>query len=129
MPLFHLAAARSKGGRSFLFLPSVDAQERIIATSSYFINAETGLADVAYMVSPTYQGMGMGLGTALHTRTAEYARENGVRGFTADILEDNSSMLVVFTRGPGHLNSQVAQGACEIELLFDKPTIGNYPSA
>jgi acyl-CoA hydrolase/GNAT superfamily N-acetyltransferase len=98
--------------------------ERIIATSSYFVNAESGLADVAYMVSPSYQGQG--LGTALHLRTVEYAKESGLRGFTADILEDNAGMRVVFARGPGHLNTQVFQGVCEIELLFDEPTNSGY---
>ena len=91
--------------------------ERIVASSSYYVNAETGLADVAYMVSPEFQGQG--LGSALHTRTAEYAMANAVRGFTADILEDNAAMLVVFTRGPGQLKSQIANGICEIELLFE----------
>jgi GNAT superfamily N-acetyltransferase len=76
------------------------------------------------MVSPSYQGQG--LGTALHLRTVEYAKENGLRGFTADILEDNAGMRIVFARGPGHLNSQVSQGVCEIELLFEEPTISGY---
>ena len=95
-----------------------ESGERIIASSSYFVNEETGLADVAYMVSPEFQGQG--LGSLLHQRTAEYAMANGVRGFTADILENNAAMLVVFTRGPGHMNSQVANGTCELELLFDE---------
>ena len=75
------------------------------------------------MVSPGYQGQG--LGTALHARTAEYAMENGVRGFTADVLEDNAGMLVVFIRGPGHSNSQTSNGMCEIELLFDESAVSN----
>jgi GNAT superfamily N-acetyltransferase len=100
-----------------------EAKERVIATSSYFVNAESSLADVAYMISPSYQGQG--LGTALHARIAEYAMEHGVRGFTADVLEDNAGMLAVFNRGPGHSNSQTSNGVCEIELLFDEQAVSN----
>ena len=108
-------------------LGDVESGEKIIATSSYYVNAESGLADVAYMVSPSYQGQG--LGSALHARTVEYAKANGVRGFTADILEDNPAMLVVFARGPGHLNSHVLDGVCEIELLFYDPAIKGYSTS
>lgn len=101
--------------------------QTIIGTSSYFVDADTGLADVAYMVSPKFQGKG--LGTLLHERTVEYAKASGVRGFTADILEDNPAMLSVFAKGPGHLNSHAASGTYEIELLFQEPTQGAYTTS
>jgi len=108
-------------------LGDVETGERIIATSSYYVDGDTGLADVAYMVSPEYQGQG--LGTALHARTVEYAREHGVRGFTADILENNPAMLNVFARGPGHLNTHTTNGVHEIELLFEAPPVGDYTTS
>lgn len=108
-------------------LGDVESGERIIATSSYYVDADTGLADVGYMVSPDYQGQG--LGTALHARTVEYAKANGVRGFTADILESNPSMLHVFARGPGHLNSHLSHGFYEIELLFEEPPPVDYTTS
>jgi acyl-CoA hydrolase/GNAT superfamily N-acetyltransferase len=108
----------------------VETGQEIVATSCYYVNADTGLADVAYMVRPDYQGKG--LGTALHERTIEYARQNGIRGFTADILESNQAMLTVFARGPGHISSQYVHGILELELLFDEPpdeayTTGGIP--
>ncbi len=105
----------------------VESGERIIATSSYYVDGDTGLADVGYMVSPEFQGQG--LGTALHARTVEYAEGNGVRGFTADVLESNPSMMHVFSRGPGLLNSLLSHGVYELELLFDEPPSGDYTTS
>ena len=64
----------------------------------------------------------------------EYAQENGICGFSADIVEGNAAVLAVFARGPGHLSSH---GSCEgydIELLFEEPdgvgcTTGGIPPA
>jgi acyl-CoA hydrolase/GNAT superfamily N-acetyltransferase len=101
-----------------------ESDERIIATSSYYVDEGTGLADVGYMVSPEFQGQG--LGSAIHARTVEYARDHGVRGLKADILDSNPAMLRVFQRGPGFMNSHVSQGEYEVELLFEEPPPVDY---
>ena len=62
--------------------------ERIVAASSYYLSPATGLAEVAYMVDPEWQGAG--LGALLHARMFEYARGRGVRGFRADVLVGNT---------------------------------------
>jgi GNAT superfamily N-acetyltransferase len=49
--------------------------ERIVGTSCYFLDPQTGLADVTYMVDPEWQGVG--LGRLLQARTIEYARAHG----------------------------------------------------
>ena len=61
--------------------------ERIVATSSYYLDPRERVAEVAYLVDPEWQGAG--LATALHARTTEYARSHGVRGFSADVLMSN----------------------------------------
>jgi acyl-CoA hydrolase/GNAT superfamily N-acetyltransferase len=91
--------------------------ERIVATSSYYLNPHNGLAEVAYMVDPDWQGGG--LATALHARTVEYGRMRGVRGFTADVLVSNPAMLQVFRRGRGHhLLVDTDGGVHEVRMLF-----------
>ena len=99
-------------------MPGSTAGETIAFQQKYFVNAETRLADVAYMVADDFQGKG--LGSELHRRTLEYAMAHGVRGFTADILEGNTAMLAVFERGPGHLRTNISHGIYELELLFDQ---------
>jgi acyl-CoA hydrolase/GNAT superfamily N-acetyltransferase len=90
--------------------------ERIVATSSYYLDLSTRLADVAYIVDPDWQGKG--LGTAMHLRTIRYAIANGVRGFTADVLDENQAMIAVFRNGPGTLLTRTRYGVVELELLF-----------
>jgi GNAT superfamily N-acetyltransferase len=68
------------------------------------------------MVDPTWQGAG--LATLLHGRTAEYAAGHGVRGFTADVLPHNASMLYVFRRGDHDTTVTMEDGVCEIRMLF-----------
>ena len=63
----------------------------IVGSSCYFANPSTKLVEVAYMILPAYQGVG--LGTALQTRMAEYAKEKGFKGFTASILAQNEKMI------------------------------------
>ena len=91
--------------------------ERVVGTSCYFLDPQTGLADVAYMVDPEWQGLG--LGTLLQARTIEYARGHGVRGFTADVLAGNAAMLAVFLRSGCQMTSRLGDGVIEVQMLFD----------
>jgi acyl-CoA hydrolase/GNAT superfamily N-acetyltransferase len=90
--------------------------ERMVASAQYFVDHSTGLADVAYMVDPEWHGRG--LGGALHRLLCDYAIRHGVRGFTADVLEENIGMLTVFERGPGTLSRHLSSGIYELRLIF-----------
>jgi acyl-CoA hydrolase/RimJ/RimL family protein N-acetyltransferase len=91
--------------------------ERIVATSSYYVDPRERLAEVAYMVEPGWQGSG--LATALHARTVEYARSHGVRGLTADVMMGNLAMMKVFRRGEGYdLVRELEDGVYEVRMLF-----------
>jgi GNAT superfamily N-acetyltransferase len=92
-----------------------------VGSSSYFLGPRTGLADVAYMVDPDWQGGG--LGNVLQARTIEYARAHGVRGFTADVLLDNAAMLAVFRRSGCRVTSRSGDGVVELQLLFEEPMV------
>ena len=91
-------------------------RERIIAASSYYLSPATGLAEVAYMVDPEWQGAG--LGGLLHARMLEYARERGVRGFRADVLMGNSRMMRVFERAGHRMRVRTSGGVEEVTMLF-----------
>jgi RimJ/RimL family protein N-acetyltransferase len=97
--------------------------ERIVGTSSYFLDPQTGLADVAYMVDSEWQGVG--LGALLQTRTIEYARAHGVRGFTADVLPTNMGMLAVFRRSGCDVTTRLVDGTYEVQMLFPPVTAKN----
>ena len=91
-------------------------QERVVAASCYNLNPATGLADVAYMVHPDWQGVG--LGGILHAGLVEYGREHGARGLSADVRFGNSRMMRVFKGGDHSLNVKTDAGEQELTMLF-----------
>jgi acyl-CoA hydrolase/RimJ/RimL family protein N-acetyltransferase len=112
----HLTSVSYDDEMAFAAVVGPFEHERIVGTGCYYVDASTGLADVAYMVDPEWQGSG--LGTILHGRLVEYAREHGVRGFTADVLASNAAMLSVFKRGDHHFAASLDGGAYEVRMLF-----------
>lgn len=90
--------------------------ERIVAASCYYLSPASGLAEVAYMVDPEWQGAG--LGGILHRGLVEYARRHGARGLTADVLAGNSPMMRIFERGEHSLSSKTSEGVRELTMLF-----------
>jgi acyl-CoA hydrolase/GNAT superfamily N-acetyltransferase len=112
----HLCSVSYEEEMAFAAVVGPREEERIVAASCYYLDPATGLADVAYLVDPEWQGTG--LGTILHERTVEYARGHGVRGFTADVLLSNAAMLRVFQRGDHELTSVVSGGNYEVTMIF-----------
>jgi len=102
---------------AFVAVDGPPEAERVAGTGSYYLNPSTGLAEVAYMIRPEWQGTG--LGRALQQRLFDYGLARGVRGFVAEILKGNSRML------------KLAKGACdriEVEAEDDVYVVTMYPS-
>jgi acyl-CoA hydrolase/RimJ/RimL family protein N-acetyltransferase len=70
--------------------------EEVIGTGAYFLNPTNNLAEVAYMIAPSWQRTG--LGSALQGRLRDHAVAAGVRGFVAEILVANVSMIELAKR-------------------------------
>jgi RimJ/RimL family protein N-acetyltransferase len=90
-------------------------QEKIVGSSFYVVNPSTNMADVAYMILPEWQGVG--LGTILQQRMVEYAKAKGLKGFTADILAENTAMLKMAQKC-GKVTMSLSHGVYEVEMLF-----------
>jgi acyl-CoA hydrolase/GNAT superfamily N-acetyltransferase len=112
----HLCNVSYDDEMAFAAVVGPPGDERVVATASYFLDPATGLADVAYLVDPNWQGAG--LGTLLHARLCEYARARGVRGFTADVLVGNAAMLRVFRNGDHDFAATQDAGVIEVTMLF-----------
>jgi acyl-CoA hydrolase/RimJ/RimL family protein N-acetyltransferase len=112
----HLCSVDYEEEMAFAAVVGPSARERIVATSTYFLNPGTGLAEVAYLVDPEWQGAG--LGTILHSVLVEYARAHGAQGLTADVLAENSAMLSVFARGDHSYAFETASGVTEVTMRF-----------
>jgi acyl-CoA hydrolase/RimJ/RimL family protein N-acetyltransferase len=112
----HLCSVDYEDEMAFAAAVGPSAHERIVAASCYYLNPATGLAEVAYMVDPDWQGLG--LGGILHAGLVEYAREHGARGLTADVLLGNTRMNRIFKRGDHSLRAKTDGGVEELTMLF-----------
>jgi acyl-CoA hydrolase len=93
-------------------------RERMIAEARYALRKDRDrpYADTAFIVDESYQGRGVA--TFLFNLLIRVARENGVEGFTADVLADNKSMLKVFEKAPFPVQAVLAYGAYELTIPF-----------
>jgi RimJ/RimL family protein N-acetyltransferase len=112
----HLCSVDYEEEMAFAAVVGPSEHERIVAASTYFLNPASGLAEVAYMVDPDWQGAG--LGAILHARLVDYAREHGARGLTADVLPGNSRMMRIFERGDHSLSVETDAGVADLTMLF-----------
>jgi acyl-CoA hydrolase/RimJ/RimL family protein N-acetyltransferase len=112
----HLCTVDYEKEMAFAAVVGPAAHERIVAACTYFLNPATGLAEVAYIVEPEWQGAG--LGALLHARLVDYARDHGARGLTADVLAGNSRMLHVFERGDHSFSVEIDAGVADVTMLF-----------
>jgi acyl-CoA hydrolase/RimJ/RimL family protein N-acetyltransferase len=112
----HLCSVDYEEEMAFAAVIGPPSHERIVAASSYYLNPATGLAEVAYMVDPEWQGAG--LGSILHAGLVDYARRHGARGLTADVLPGNSRMMRIFERGAHSLTAETDAGVVDLTMLF-----------
>lgn len=112
----HLCSINYEDEMAFVAVTGSDEQERIIGSCCYYLNQSTNLADVAYMIHPDWQGVG--LGSTLQSRLIEFARERGLRGFTADILCENARMLRVIEKSGSRITKKVNSGSYEVTMIF-----------
>jgi RimJ/RimL family protein N-acetyltransferase len=112
----HLCSVDYGEEMAFAAVVGPSEHERIVAASCYYLIPATGLADVAYMVDPDWQGGG--LGSILHAGLVEYARKQGARGLRADMLPANWRMMRVFERGNHSLSLETCEGVHELTMLF-----------
>jgi acyl-CoA hydrolase/RimJ/RimL family protein N-acetyltransferase len=106
---------------AFLAVTGPRENEEVIGSACYFLSPTTNLAEVAFMVAPEFQGAG--LGTALQARLQEYAMSRGVRGFVAEILPRNTSMLRLAARAPGTITTSRDEDGVHVTVLFTDKSV------
>ncbi|MHB8829473.1 MAG: GNAT family N-acetyltransferase [Syntrophales bacterium] len=92
--------------------------ERIIAEGRYVRLSDRPYAEVAFIVDENYQGKG--IASFLLKMLIEAAMEQGIEGFTADVLYDNKAMLKVFEKASFPINAVIKYGVYKLEIPFKK---------
>jgi len=102
---------------AFLVVAGTGEGETIIGSAFYFVNASTNMAEVAYMVTPEWQGVG--IGTEMQLRLMEHAKGRGLRGFTAEIQTYNANMINLAKRACDDISIQRYGDTYEVAMLFE----------
>ncbi|MFN3200797.1 MAG: GNAT family N-acetyltransferase [Bradymonadia bacterium] len=104
--LTQLLDVDSGGNLAVLVCPVLDPEvapaEEVVAMGQISLDASTGLADLAFIVTPAWQRKG--LGTVLFDTLTALSRARGHRGFTVHVPMHNTPMLKVIERVPQSLS-------------------------
>ncbi len=91
-------------------------KDEIIAVGQYGLEENSHVGEVALVVRDDFQGQGVGrelLGYLTHM-----ARQQGLLGFTAEVLVENTPMLRLFEKMGFDIERRTAEGICELRMTF-----------
>ena len=98
-------------------LTSSKEDARMVGIAHYIRDPRTNFAEAAFLVHDQWQGKGMG--KALMANLLDIAHQNGLAGFTADVLADNRAMLHIFHNCGFQVKSRLRQGQFSLHIPFD----------
>ena len=101
---------------AFVAVAGTRENPQIVGQSCYFIDPSTNLAETAFIVSPHWQGCG--LGAALQQRMTEHAKARGVRGFVAEIMSINAHMIKLASAGSSNVRVESGGTTVKVTALF-----------
>ncbi|MBU1569793.1 MAG: GNAT family N-acetyltransferase [Proteobacteria bacterium] len=90
--------------------------EQIIAEARYIKNRQNLFAEVAFIVDEKYQRIG--IATYMYQTLINLAKEEGLQGFTADVLSSNIEMMKVFSKGGHRTSANLENGLYEVIIHF-----------
>ncbi|MCP4746515.1 MAG: GNAT family N-acetyltransferase [Desulfobacteraceae bacterium] len=106
---------------SMIGLCQKGGHREIVAIGSYADDG-TKRAEIAFVVREDFQGLGVA--SILLAQLETIARENGFKGFTAMVLEENKAMVRVFKNQYPHAKVTYAGvGEMQIVMDFDPPEV------
>jgi acyl-CoA hydrolase/GNAT superfamily N-acetyltransferase len=88
---------------------------RIIAEARYVKHKDSTWADIAFVVDEMYHGRG--LASFMYKMLTRLAKERGLQGFTADVLQTNKAMMKVFQK-QGPVQAKMEYGEYSLTIPF-----------
>ncbi len=93
-------------------------QETIIAEARYSKDEENLYGDVAFVVDEKYQDLG--IATYLYEMLIRLAKERGLKGFTATVLQANKGMMKIFENGHLAIDARLRNGIYKLTIPFEQ---------
>lgn len=94
-----------------------EKKENILGVAQYGIHSSAmHIAEAAFVVRDDYQNMG--IGTELMTYLTFLAKQQGLLGFTAEVLFENRGMLHLFEKTFPTLDKKIHDGVYELRMSF-----------
>ena len=90
--------------------------DEIVAIGRYFLNPTTNMAEVAFIVRDDWQNRGIGSFMLKHL--SNIARHNGIRGFTAEVLNANKAMQSVIHKCEYTVTSEPHEDVVSFTIEF-----------
>jgi GNAT superfamily N-acetyltransferase len=103
---------------SIVALAGPSEEERIIAEARFVKDKVKPYGDVAFIVDEEYQGIG--IATYLYQMLIRQGKERGLKGFMADVLGSNKSMMKVFEKGGLPVKATISEGVYELIIPFEE---------
>jgi acyl-CoA hydrolase/GNAT superfamily N-acetyltransferase len=92
-------------------------KERIIAEARYIREPVRPFGEIVFEVDEKYQGIG--IASYLYRLLARLAKERGLKGFTAEVLSSNNSMMKVLKKGGFPIKTQLENGVYHLEISLE----------
>lgn len=95
----------------------INSEDRIVASTRYYVDPATGLAEFAIEVQDQFQNKG--IGTALFNHLIRIARIKGVKGFVGYVLDSNTRAYRLVTKAGYPLETKWEDGVYTLALKFE----------
>ena len=93
-----------------------DKKDEILGLGQYSIYENSLTAEVAFLVKDEWQNMGIGM--ELLSYLTYLAKKQGLSGFTAEVLRENTTMLHLFESMGFDIDKQSDSGMFELKMTF-----------
>ena len=101
---------------SIVGIVEIAGTEKIIAEARYARTKQEAFADTAFIVDEDYHNKG--IASYLFELLIRVAREEGIQGFTADVLASNKAMLKVYEKSPFPVQTVISSRIYELTIPF-----------
>ena len=101
---------------SVVALINEPGQEIIIAEARYARDEEDGFGDLGFFVDEKYQGLG--IAGYLFELLIRLAKERALKGFKAEVLQENRSMIKVLENGGLSMDASLKDGVYKLRMPF-----------